>query len=210
MNPSQTKKMNEDPKLDAANASLADPWEAATDVMPRSRRCWPSPRSLVTHVTCFRDTLHRERKRASGNSRNAHCGACVKLGIDAATAYLRVGIEPARTGASAAFGLRAVLLEARGMRDATDAIPLRSNEHGRVWHETRRSTGHVLLLCRKGATLGIAMPSVRSFSGGTYRGSRPNGRRPPHPALAACPPRSGSLAASASIPSLHIPNLRLS
>ena len=202
--------MNEDPKLDAANASLADPWEAATDVMPRSRRCWPSPRSLVTHVTCFRDTLHRERKRASGNSRNAHCGACVKLGIDAATAYLRVGIEPARTGASAAFGLRAVLLEARGMRDATDAIPLRSDEHGRKRRSSRRSTRYVLLLGLTGTTLGVAIQSVWSFSGGTHRGSRPNGRSSPRPALAACPPRTGSLASSASISSLHILDLRLS
>ena len=164
----------------------------------------------MTHVTCRRDTLHGKWVRNSGNSDCTHCRARAKLEIDAASSYFRVGIEPARTGAGATVGLRAFLLEARGMCDATDSISLRSDEHGRQRYSSRHCIRYVVLLCLKGTTLGIAIQSGWPFSGGTYRSSRPNGRRSTRPALAACLPLTGSLASPAAIPSLHILDLRLS
>lgn len=79
--------------------------------------------------------------------------------ISATPAYFRVDGEPSGTGAGATLGVRVVLLEAGGMCDATESIPLRPDEHERQRHPGRHGIGYLLLLCLKRTTLGIAIQS---------------------------------------------------
>jgi len=127
--------------------------------------------------------------------------------ISETTTHFRVDGEPCRSGAGAAFSLCAIYFATGRMCEADRSISMRPDEHGRGWHATPRPIGYILLLYLSSANPAIAVQDNWSFSGGTHRGSRPNGWCSPHSVLSAGPRRTGSLTSLASIPSLHIPDL---